>query len=127
MCLNLNNTYAKRLRCWRPFGMTVYKYVLMTGGGCMITPFFGMGVKPGMLARSVLRVKAACVHEGLHSYARLEDAKQHAVDRFYRIALVECRIPFGAKYYAGTTMSRDGYASNRLRYVKIVETIDQLK
>ena len=35
--------------------------------------------------------------------------------------IVQCIIPKGSKYYEGTFGGYEGYASNKIKYVKLVE------
>lgn len=63
------------------------------------------------------------IGEGLHSFRTLERAKQLWFGTSTRIA--KCIIPAGSKYYVGrfdrTDDYRESYASDRLKYVEILE------
>lgn len=57
---------------------------------------------------------------GLHSYCNEDDARVGA--ERYEEVLVECLIPKGSKYYKGLfCFKEECYASNKLRYVKILK------
>ena len=56
------------------------------------------------------------VHLGIHSFLRLEDAKNGGSGVF-----AECFIPKGAEYYKGLYDGAANYASKKLTYVKILE------
>ena len=65
------------------------------------------------------------IEKGLHSLTTLEIAKEFIYDKtLTRIThIVKCIIPKGSKYYLGHfCVNNDSYASNRLKYVEIVET-----
>lgn len=55
------------------------------------------------------------VGPGFHSYANKDECRAR------RLALVECIIPKGAKYYVGTFGNSISYTSNKITYVKFLE------
>ena len=55
------------------------------------------------------------VEEGLHSFKSIIGAKRQEKD-----IVAECIIPKGSQYYIGTFNDRYSYASNSLKYIKII-------
>jgi hypothetical protein len=55
------------------------------------------------------------VNKGFHSYARKEDAWWYS--RWDHLAVVECEIPAGARYWEGDEGGYPGYCSDRIRVV----------
>ena len=82
----------------------------------MVTPYREFPIEIGKTYDSKLIKKDEYVHEGLHSFKTLDDAKNDYI-RIY----VECIIPKGSKYYEGKFIDDDAYASDKLTYVKIIE------
>ena len=82
----------------------------------IVTPYREFPIEIGKTYNSKLIKKDEYVHEGLHSYKTLDDAKNDYI-RIY----VECIIPKGSKYYEGKFIEKDTYASDKLTYVKIIE------
>lgn len=83
------------------------------------TPFYYMEVELGKTYTSVLQVdQDGTINKGLHSYANKVDTG------FY--ALIECVIPKGATYYKGIGLREPGYASDKLRYVKLIKKFERI-
>ena len=81
----------------------------------MITLYREFPIEIGKTYDSKLIKKDEYVHEGLHSYKNLDDAKNG-----YSGIYVECIIPKGSKYYEGKFNIDDAHASDKLTYVKII-------
>ena len=81
----------------------------------IVTPYRDFLVEIGKTYNSELIKKDEYVHEGLHSFKNLDDAKKHHTGIY-----VECIIPKGSKYYEGKFDIDDAYASDKLTYVKII-------
>lgn len=67
------------------------------------------------------------IEKGLHSLTTLEIAKEFIINKFliHKAHIVKCIIPKGSKYYLGHFyVDNDSYASNKLKYVEIVETYE---
>lgn len=67
------------------------------------------------------------IERGLHSFTTLEIAEKFISVRLLicKSHIVKCIIPKGSKYYLGRFyVDNDSYASNRLKYVEIVETYE---
>lgn len=62
------------------------------------------------------------IEVGLHSYTQLEDAMLDARWEDVNFAIVECIIPKGAKYYQGEFGHDASYASDQLKYDKVLFT-----
>lgn len=98
----------------------------------MLTPYYGMPVAVGWtyksnLVRKVNEFGTHHITEGLHSFASRGHAKKDMLAeersnyRSYGYSLIECVIPKGAKYYAGTFVKSACYASDAITYVRKVE------
>ena len=82
----------------------------------IVTPYRDFPIEIGKTYDSELIKKDEYVHESLHSYKNLDDAKND-----YTGIYVECIIPKGSKYYEGIfDINDDAYASDKLTYVKIL-------
>lgn len=57
---------------------------------------------------------------GLHSYKKFEDCKNDT-RKFSDLSIVECIIPAGSKYVVGIFDGFESIASNKIKYVKIIE------
>ena len=81
------------------------------------TPFQDAIVEIGQTYKSELILGGTnynSVFEGLHTYANKPPTS-------YRDGkLIKCVIPKGATYYEGLGFWKPGYASNELRYVKVL-------
>lgn len=67
------------------------------------------------------------IEKGLHSLTTLEIAKEFIYDKLliHKAHIVKCIIPKGSEYYLGRFyVDKDSYASNKLKYVEIVETYE---
>lgn len=66
-----------------------------------------------------------CIENGLHSFAEMQDIfKDFPRDTPFdnRTYIVKCTIPKGSYYYKGEFRNISSYASDKLRYDKIVYT-----
>lgn len=82
------------------------------------TPYYCMHIELGETYESTLKksLDGGNIEEGLHTFA--ESDQQLNLGQ----VLIECVIPVGATYYEGVGLWRAGYASDKLRYVKIIKT-----
>ena len=86
----------------------------------IVTPYRFFPIKIGKTYDSILIKKDEYVHQGLHSYKNLDEAKKsHA--KIY----AECIIPKGSTYYEGKFIDYDSYASDKLTYVKFIEVCSE--
>ncbi len=96
------------------------------------TPYMYAVAEIGAVYYSEITVKGNEIHEALHSFKYLSDASiSRDLEHYKRsydadlnspiMRLVECVIPKGSVYYEGTFATYQGYASDTLKYVKLVE------
>ena len=82
----------------------------------MVTPYREFPIEIGKTYDSKLIKRDEYVHEGLHSFKNLDDAK-----KFFIVKIcAECIIPKGSEYYEGKFSVSNAYASDKLTYVKII-------
>lgn len=82
----------------------------------LMTPYRDALIEIGEEYVSGLIKKGATVNIGLHSFKHEIDAKRDGGGVY-----AECIIPKGAEYYEGNFHESECYASNRLKYVKLIE------
>lgn len=87
------------------------------------TPYMYAVAEIGAVYYSEITVKGNEIHEALHSFKYVSDAaiSRDAYLNSPIMRLVECVIPKGSVYYEGTFATYQGYASDTLKYVKLVE------
>ena len=86
-----------------------------------ITPYMDMQIRLGELYESEIVVEANWISYGLHSMASFEGIQHIGFslsDPEYPI--VECIIPKGATYYTGRFWGAKSYASNKLKYNRVI-------
>ena len=81
-----------------------------------VTSYRDFPIEIGKTYDSKLIKNNKYIHEGLHSFKNLDDAKKFS---FVKIC-AECIIPKGSEYYEGKFNKYDAYASDKLTYVKII-------
>ena len=88
-----------------------------------VTPYRYAVAEIGAVYYSEITVKGNEIHRALHSFKHLSDASisRDADLNSPIMRLVECVIPKGSVYYEGTFATYQGYASDTLKYVKLVE------
>ena len=88
-----------------------------------VTPYTNAVAEIGAVYYSEITVKGNEIHRALHSFKHLSDAaiSRDADLKSPIMRLVECVIPKGSVYYEGTFAIYQGYASDTLKYVKLVE------
>ena len=107
-----------------------FKVVLRLSDEVLITPYQDMIVEIGKDYQSILMPENWCKHyiirEGFHSFVKIEAAKLE--NKYWenqnKSVIVECEIPIGSKYYLGhfdIINKLDSYASDSIKYIKIVE------
>ena len=88
-----------------------------------VTPYMDTNVEMGVVYYSEISVRDNKIGKALHSFKYLSDASisrdANSISPIMR--LVECVIPKGSVYYEGTFAIYQGYASDTLKYVKLVE------
>ena len=120
--------------------ITVWKYLIKRNEG-YVTPYQRAKIKIGKIYKSSIEKKermgvgedgwmrgwVEIINKALHSFLNKEDAKEHYLDiwggRGEWSVIVKCKIPKGATYYKGTFDDLESIASNKLKYVEIVEQI----
>jgi len=84
------------------------------------TPYMGVLIDIGFTYTSKLKRSGFTIEDGLHSFKHAYDT--HLANSCWRsVVSVQCVIPKGSKYYKGTFLGADSYASSQLIYVKIIE------
>jgi len=88
-----------------------------------VTPYKNAVAEIGAVYYSEITVKGNEIHRALHSFKHLSDAAIFRDANYISpiMRLVECVIPKGSVYYEGTFAIYQGYASDTLKYVKLVE------
>ena len=74
--------------------------------------------------------KRRTIEKGLHSFAKLKDAKAFCKDQFnlsLNHVIVKCYIPKGAEYYKGIFNEYEAYVSNKLKYTTEILNIEKLE
>jgi len=125
MCLTLKE---KSRKVTAKKDIVVYKFLTELPDGNLQTPYKDFNVEIGNTYTSLLLLESyhfvlyICDY-GLHSYSKLEDAKDHTAihDLFGKVVFAKCIIPKGAKYYKGTFNGSVNYASDELIYVELVK------
>lgn len=84
------------------------------------TPYYYAIIEIGNTYLSPLKRYRREVHEGLHSYKEPRRKNLYKYGSIHEIT-VECVIPKGAKYYVGMFSDDKAYASDTLKYVKILK------
>lgn len=79
------------------------------------TPYYYMDIELGKTYYSVLEKTCGNIYHGLHSFAEIQQTL------YIGQVLIKCIIPKGATYYEGEGLWEPGYASNELKYIKIVK------
>ena len=125
MCLALKSEHTLPKIALR--NIVVYKFLLKCEDEeNYITPYMKANV---MIPSTVTSKIDKCfdeIEEGIHSFLYKKDAKE-ASEKFFRVSgyiksvtLVKCIIPFGSMYYKGQHTGRISLASNKLKYIEIV-------
>jgi len=83
----------------------------------LTTPFRDSLIEINALYRSQIKKYNDTIEEGLHSIQNLSDV--YSI-RTPSSVIVECIIPKGSLYYVGTFRKCVSYASDALKYVKII-------
>lgn len=132
MCLDINKFSRAKIA---KEDITCYKWVFVHVLSASkkekiydyVTPFFYSHIKIGETYNSILEVRNKYnplyrteIHSGLHSYA---DFHTPMSKKWGYSVIIKCIIPKGSKYYVGKFDGDKGYASDSLKYVKILETI----
>ena len=127
MCLDLNKNYklntAKK-------DMVVFKHIRANEDGTFQTTYQDFPIVIGKTYSSLLTtVDYICISSckiGLHSFKMLSSVKSDCdvlSFKYGALVLVECIIPKGSHYYVGKFGCDISYASDTLKYVRIVGKI----
>ncbi len=121
MCLTLDK-HSKRTKAEED--IACYKIVTMSLSGCYYTYYQGIRINIGETYDSYLRKYksdfGSKVEEGLHSFKELKDARYFQSLRSWSF-IIKCVIPKGSWYYEGFFGAEKSYASNKLKYIEVVE------
>lgn len=100
-----------------------YKKLIIDSDGGFLTPYIYAKVEIGKKYKSKLRkCGISNVGEGLHSMDSLDSLKKIYTFMYDKDeVIVECIIPKFSIYYSGLFCNLKSYASNRLKYIRIVE------
>jgi hypothetical protein len=85
------------------------------------TPYRDTDITIGETYTSKLVKCRSSIEDGLHSFARLEGAKNDGMGNSMSNCFIKCIIPNGSQYYKGEFGSSVSYASDKLTYVKLLK------
>lgn len=131
MCLYVNRTAKirrtfKSIPCWKVVEITEYGYMSPYAGNRIR---YRVGKTAKMCIREALLIYkngSSCkVEAGLHTFCDKEDALAEAAwlgaVTYRKFAVLECRIPIFARFVKGIDYeTRDNYASDRLKVIRII-------
>lgn len=109
---------SKDIICYK----VIIKFVTIEGIN-FYTPYRCFIVEIGKEYNSPLCKKDNEVYTGLHSFRKLKDAENEILSNWdpRRLRIARCIIPEGSEYYeGGFNTHSDAYASNKIKYIKIV-------
>ena len=138
MCLDIDRNQSPKVA---EEDITCYKFLRVVRDGTYYAPYYSnhqyeIGKEyTSILSRYHDNGADGCRHpftgirQGLHSLATVEDTRCIAMHRtevykgFHKYVVVECVIPKGATYYKGYWRGCAAYASNKLKAIKVIESI----
>ncbi len=128
MCLNL---LVDKRKYVAEEDITVYKHLLATNEEFFLTPYRKERVLVPSTVTSFLDTPT--VHDeigkAIHSFVYADDAAHDMEEEvgyyagfheFSASVVVECVIPKGAKYYVGRFAEMHAFASNKLKYIRVI-------
>jgi hypothetical protein len=127
MCLTLKSKHTLPRIALR--NIVVYKWLLEhRETGKHETPYQRVNVTVPSTVTSKIEKDYIVIEEGLHSFLNKKDAQKNAIEVFafvgnakcYFPVIVKCIIPFGSIYYKGQHLNKTSFASNKLKYIEIV-------
>lgn len=119
MCLTLSRFSFKKLAFT---DVVCYKFLTLYNNGALETPYQDVQVRIGETYESdLIKNHFNEIEIGLHSFAELAAAQEKARDYSSDVIVVECVIPKWSWYYKGIFCNYYSYASNKLKYVKIIK------
>ena len=131
MCLRLAKNYVLKTA---KNDITVFKHLRVMRDGTFQTTYQHFTVEIGKSYHSTLKVESSPFSPylpvlnlcdiGLHSFKSLSSVKkdvQIISPAGFEIVLVECIIPKGSAYYIGKFGHYISYASDSLKYIKIIK------
>lgn len=80
------------------------------------TPYQRMKVDIGEIYHTKLKKYNDEIYEGFHSFKYIKDAEEDGIGH-----IAKCVIPKGSKYYIGTFDGSVSYASDFIKYIKIIK------
>jgi len=122
MCLTLSKwgfiprIALTNIKCYKVLNKTEFA----NGRILYTTPYQNYEINMGTTYISKLDKKYGGIHEGLHSFKHIKNARIPFRECKNPI-VVECLIPVWSIYYKGTFNHVDSYASNKLTYLKIIK------
>ena len=133
MCLNLINGVHEYIA---ESDIICYKHIIKRSDyKSRVTTYRYFPVKIGVLYESELKINTDQsyrgtsfeVNVGLHSFKNLnacidDSESEEGSSYLLKTYICECVIPKGSKYYIGTFCGMEGYASDKLKYRKILQT-----
>lgn len=131
MCLKLNNGIQEFIA---EEDIICYKHLVKKEGGRgKVTTYRNFPIVMGRVYESDIRIfhsdSDSCyeINIALHSFKEIRNCVSDCRSEEYapnvlRSYIVECIIPKGSKYYKGTFCGWEGYASNKLKYGKVLKS-----
>jgi len=124
MCLEINKDSRKQIA---KKDIVVYK-TLSYRDNIYRTSYRHFPVEIGKLYKSGIRKNKRwlfIINKALHSFKLLTNCKNDAWEEYgyngdKEYVIVECIIPKGAVYYIGKFSNAPCYASNKLKYIKVI-------
>ncbi len=126
MCLDISNSREKLIAdkditCYKVLVAKKYLFGLITK---YRTPYYIAKVKLGRTYKSEISIIDECgsilIEKALHSFKFKSQAEKEASEHMPTWKIVECTIPKGSEYYIGEFDYYCSYASNKLKYGKII-------
>lgn len=127
MCLELHKDNSELKKAKKD--IICYKFLRVNSDGTLLTPYQGFRIEdiPEEVTSNLIRNDNNHVNEGIHSFVELRDALLDSVDEhnnFRDNVLVKCIIPKGSHYYEGLFFTMKAIASNKLKYLEVIFTVD---
>jgi len=132
MCLDIYNKKNLRKRfAWRD--ITCYKFLVRTDYVDYRTPYKNFKIEIGETYKSELVLTKyhefyASVSQGIHSLETIKNVRAVIDGDFYEskatdFVIVKCIIPRFSRYYVGEFVNQKSFASDRLKYVEIIDSL----
>lgn len=122
MCLSIKRFSIKKLALK---DIIVYKHI-KEYYNTFYTPYYNKEITIPSIVTSKIKgnrgILSTGIEDAVHSFKNIIDCKKDALVECSK-HIVECKIPRGSFYYTGTFTGSPAYASNKLEYIKIIQTI----